>query len=255
VQQVAERRQDREREFHDALFAEDGEARSEAGRFYDIVDSSQRAYWNALMAHASGADCLEYGCAYGDNTIAVAKIGTSATGIDISGVVIDKARHAAADQRSPARFEVAEAESLPFADASFDLAFGNSVLHHLELRTATAEMARVLRPSGTGVFAEPLGHNRLINWYRSRTPELRTPDEHPLVKSDFELFAEYFARVEVRFFHLAALGAAFLSGRSGYEAARRVLGALDRRILTPRSPLRYQAWVCVVLLEGPKPSD
>jgi ubiquinone/menaquinone biosynthesis C-methylase UbiE len=54
-----------------------------------------------------------------------------------------------------ARFEVAEAERLPFGDESLDPAFGNSVLHHLEPATAVAEMVRVVRPSGAAVFAEP----------------------------------------------------------------------------------------------------
>ena len=41
----------------------------------------------------------------------------------------------------------ADAESLPFADESFDLVLGHAVLHHLpNLRRAFAEFHRVLRP-------------------------------------------------------------------------------------------------------------
>ena len=48
----------------------------------------------------------------------------------------------------------ADAESLPFADASFDLVLGHAVLHHLpNLRRAFAEFRRVLRPGGRIVFA------------------------------------------------------------------------------------------------------
>src|SRR5688572_22823191 len=155
----AERRQDREREFHDALFAQEGDARSETGRFYSIVKRSEAFYWDAVLSRASGADCLEYGCAYGGETLRVAPVAASAVGMDISPVAVEKARKAAAEAGSQARFEVAEAERLPFRDSSFDLAYGSSVLHHLELRPALAEMLRVLRPSGAGVFSEPLGHN------------------------------------------------------------------------------------------------
>jgi SAM-dependent methyltransferase len=48
----------------------------------------------------------------------------------------------------------ADAESLPFADSSFDLVLGHAVLHHLpNLRRAFAEFHRVLRPGGRIVFA------------------------------------------------------------------------------------------------------
>ncbi|HWF51012.1 MAG TPA: class I SAM-dependent methyltransferase [Solirubrobacteraceae bacterium] len=48
----------------------------------------------------------------------------------------------------------ADAESLPFADASFDFAFGHAVLHHLpDLPRAFAELYRVLRPGGRILFA------------------------------------------------------------------------------------------------------
>jgi SAM-dependent methyltransferase len=49
---------------------------------------------------------------------------------------------------------VADAEQLPFADASFDLVFGHAVLHHLpDVRQALIEMNRVLVPGGMIVFA------------------------------------------------------------------------------------------------------
>ncbi len=48
----------------------------------------------------------------------------------------------------------ADAESLPFADATFDLVLGHAVLHHLpDLRRAFAEFHRVLRPGGRIAFA------------------------------------------------------------------------------------------------------
>ena len=48
----------------------------------------------------------------------------------------------------------ADAESLPFADQSFDLVLGHAVLHHLpDLHRAFEEFHRVLRPGGRIVFA------------------------------------------------------------------------------------------------------
>ena len=48
----------------------------------------------------------------------------------------------------------ADAESLPFADHTFDLVLGHAVLHHVpDLERAFAEFHRVLRPGGRIVFA------------------------------------------------------------------------------------------------------
>jgi ubiquinone/menaquinone biosynthesis C-methylase UbiE len=53
-----------------------------------------------------------------------------------------------------------DAESLPFADGSFDLVLGHAVLHHLpDLGRAMEECARVLAPGGTMAFmGEPSRH-------------------------------------------------------------------------------------------------
>jgi ubiquinone/menaquinone biosynthesis C-methylase UbiE len=48
----------------------------------------------------------------------------------------------------------ADAERLPFEDASFDLVLGHAVLHHIpDLSRAFGEFARVLAPGGTLLFA------------------------------------------------------------------------------------------------------
>jgi SAM-dependent methyltransferase len=52
------------------------------------------------------------------------------------------------------RTACADAESLPFAEQSFDLVLGHAVLHHLpDLGRAFADFHRVLRPGGWIVFA------------------------------------------------------------------------------------------------------
>ncbi len=60
----------------------------------------------------------------------------------------------------------ADAERLPFADASFDLVLGHAVLHHIpDLPRAFTEFARVLAPGGEIMFAgEPSRYgDRLAN--------------------------------------------------------------------------------------------
>ncbi len=86
----------------------------------------------------------------------------------------DRDRHLARNaedargQRQAAGLEVedraAEAEQLPFEDASFDLVFGHAVLHHIpDLERGFSEFHRVLRPGGTLVFCgEPSRYGDLL---------------------------------------------------------------------------------------------
>jgi SAM-dependent methyltransferase len=61
------------------------------------------------------------------------------------------------------------AESLPFADESFDLVLGHAVLHHLpDLDRAFYEFRRVLRPGGTILFA---GEPSLLGDRLARVPK------------------------------------------------------------------------------------
>jgi ubiquinone/menaquinone biosynthesis C-methylase UbiE len=75
------------------------------------------------------------------------------------------------------RTAAAEAETLPFADQSFDLVFGHAVLHHLpDLGQAFSEFARVLRPGGTVAFCgEPSRYGDFLAAIPKRTALLTAP--------------------------------------------------------------------------------
>jgi len=81
---------------------------------------------------------------------------------------------------------VADAERLPFPDASFDLVLGHAVLHHIpDLPRAFREFARVLAPGGTLVFAgEPSRHGDRIASIPKRAASRAAPVWRALVGAD-----------------------------------------------------------------------
>jgi len=248
-------RQERERAFHDTLFARPaGQSREGADRFWPVAESSVQVYWGKILHHASGKVCLEIGSGTGTKALELAPVAQHVTGIDISSVAVDQANNAARSQGNGDRvtFAVAEGEELSFPDDSFDVVFGSSVLHHLSLDKALPEIARVLKPNGVAFFYEPMGHNPAINWFRRRTPEIRTPDERPLLQTDLSRMEDLFEVASFEFYHLFSIGAALLAGKKGFDETLRVLNKVDRVALSQRSPARLMAWCCVIDLERPR---
>jgi SAM-dependent methyltransferase len=99
---------------------------------------------------------LEIGAGTGYFTLNMLRAGVigEATCSDISPGMLSTLKANAKRLGLEVQTEPADAEQLPFEDASFDLVFGHAVLHHIpDLERAFGEFARVLAPGGTVVFA------------------------------------------------------------------------------------------------------
>jgi ubiquinone/menaquinone biosynthesis C-methylase UbiE len=94
---------------------------------------------------------LEVGCGPGQlwlRNIGRIPEGWEITLTDFSPGMLDEARHNLAGGR-PFAFEVADAQALPFPNASFDAVIANHMLYHVPDRPAAlSEIRRVLRPAG-----------------------------------------------------------------------------------------------------------
>jgi SAM-dependent methyltransferase len=98
---------------------------------------------------------LDLGCGDGQLTLRIASTGARVAGVDNSPEMLAAARSRGIDARE------GSAESLPFADRSFDAVFSNAVLHWVRNQDAMmAEVHRVLSPGGRFI-AEMAGHGNL----------------------------------------------------------------------------------------------
>lgn len=239
----------REREYHNQRFADDSEREERLGRYYAAIGYGFDLYRRRVRDEARGRSFLEYGCGTGSVAFELAGTAREVIGIDISDVAIQKARQTARHfGLHNVRLLVDNAEGMQLPDASVDVIAGSGIVHHLDIPRAMSEIRRVLRGGGVAIFAEPLGHNPLLNWYRQRTPHLRTPDEHPLLVKDLVAMAGGFSWMRVTYFGLVAplLGLWSREPRRGSRLTR-FIWWLDRWLC--KVPLlNRQAWYCVVEL-------
>lgn len=243
-------RAERERDFHNAVFAEHG--RAPLAKYYSVQRSAFRRYEELISKVPPGARALEYGCGPGSWAYFLARRGVRVDGIDISDVAIEKAREEAERQgvAELCTFQVMDAEAMDFEDSTFHLICGSAILHHLDLTKALPAIARKLDAGGRGVFVEALGTNPAINLYRRLTPRHRTPDEHPLVPGDLRLADAHFGAVEVDYFNFLTLMAVPFRSRPSFDRILDRLDAADQRLFG-LGPLHNLAWTAVIELAEP----
>src|SRR6185437_6310890 len=144
-------------------------------RYHDVAASSYDSKWGIDFGEVGQAQVtgklrkvlgraldrgfdrsLEVGAGTGYFSLNLMRAGIvrEATCTDISPGMVRTLRANAQRLGLTVRTARADAESLPFADAGFDLVLGHAVLHHLpDLERAFREFHRVLEPGGYVVFA------------------------------------------------------------------------------------------------------
>jgi len=106
-----------------------------------------------LLAEAAdlhaGWRVLDVACGNGNATLAAARSGTTAIGVDYVPALLESARERAVAEGLDAEFRDGDAEALPFGDDEFDAVlsvFG--AMFAPDHRRTAAEMLRVTRPGG-----------------------------------------------------------------------------------------------------------
>lgn len=157
------------------------------------------------LAPVPGAELLDVACGNGNLMLAAARRGARASGVDNASRLVGLARERLAEEGLKAELAVADAEQLPYADDSFDVAasiFG--VIFATDRAKACAEMRRVTRPGGAialtawlprGAFGEALKLTRAVAAEYSPPPQHDAPrplEAPPLDWSDPATLAELF---------------------------------------------------------------
>ena len=118
-----------------------------------------------------GRILLDVGCSWGRWTIAAARRGYRAVGIDPSLGAVMAARRVARQLNVEGTFVVGDARYLPFSNGAFDTVFSYSVIQHFsrdDARRAVGEIGRVLTPRGTARVQMPTRYGPRCLYHQAR---------------------------------------------------------------------------------------
>jgi SAM-dependent methyltransferase len=133
---------DANRRYYDAFATgyETQRGDNDPGGYHELLDELESEF---VRRFGAGRDVLEVGCGTGLVLGRIAGFAKSATGVDLSPGMLERARSRGLDVRE------ASATALPFDDQSFDVTCSFKVLAHIpDIERALSEMARVTRPGG-----------------------------------------------------------------------------------------------------------
>src|SRR5215470_8881254 len=122
-------------------------------RFSRSMENDARSFYERLDV-PPGAHLLDVACGSGQLALIAAREGVRVTGVDIAENLIERAQARSIAEGLSARFRVADAESLPFPDASFDVVVSLiGAMFAPRPHLVARELTRVCAPGGTIAMA------------------------------------------------------------------------------------------------------
>ncbi len=156
-------------------------------------------YALGLLGDLNGQHILDCGCGPGHTSIMFTHRGATVQGFDVDERELEKATALAEANGAEVDYSKQWFEEIDYPDASFDLAFGSCVIHHVDIRKAAVQLGRVLKPAGRGVFIENSNRNPLLMFARNRivghfgVPKYGDDEEeHPLRRDEIEMLRTHF---------------------------------------------------------------
>jgi 2-polyprenyl-3-methyl-5-hydroxy-6-metoxy-1,4-benzoquinol methylase len=210
-----------------------------------------------LLGEIAGKDLLDMACGMGEESVYFAKLGARVTGIDISDVGIASLKKRAAHHHLDITALEMRVDPTSFADNSFDRIHGLGILHHVGIEPGLAEVDRLLRPGGVGVFLEPIGNSKTVEAVKTFLMKHArflgdfdpvTDHEHNLTWREVETAVRRFADVRMYPYHLLYRLKRFFP-YDALNAVRRI----DMGLLSLVPQLRHYAGGVVICVRSKKP--
>ncbi|HKV05430.1 MAG TPA: class I SAM-dependent methyltransferase [Candidatus Acidoferrales bacterium] len=147
-----------------------------------------------MVMACAGDRAVDLACGPGTLALRFARHVRWVCGLDLTPAILERAREAAAGQGlANLDFAIGDAQSLPFADGSLDIAVTSYSLHHLpDAARAIGEMARVVRRGGrVGILDIYVPNDPQTSAWNNRIERLRDVSHTRTIMR--EEFDSYFA--------------------------------------------------------------
>lgn len=171
---------------------------------YAIIGTTLQIVGERLCEAAdlrAGESVLDVAAGNGNATLAAARRFADVVSTDYVEALLDRGRARADAERLPVRFRVADAEDLPFDDASFDVAVSTfGVMFTPDQETAARELTRVVRRGGRIALANWTPEGFIGQLFRIIGKHLPAPAgvKSPALWGTEARLAELFAGHQVR---------------------------------------------------------
>lgn len=237
-----------EKDFHNDIFRDTSKREDSVGKYYILQTAILDQFHKEINKFVdNGSAIIEIGCGLDETLFSSLNACQHRYAIDISEVAIEEQNMKAKRLGVNINYFVMDAHHLSFENEKFDLVFGTSILHHLNLEKSLPEFWRILKPAGKLIFIEPLGINPLIKKFRNKTPDLRTVDEKPLDLNDLRLIKAIFSSVNFMYFDLLTLTLPVLFGNQINKHAINFLRKLDSLLFSVLPFTRYYSWQVLIV--------
>lgn len=136
------------------------------------------AHLGRMLGQASDATALDLGCGGGHVAFALAPLVKQVIAYDLSQAMVDVVGREAQNRGlDNLRTRQGSVESLPYADASFDIVVSRYSTHHWhDTPTALREARRVLKPGGMAIFIDVVApESALLDTWLQSLELLRDP--------------------------------------------------------------------------------
>ncbi len=115
---------------------------------------------NAHFGDGAALSALDIGCGVGNYHALLTPMFNALAGVDVSNACVEMARQ----RNSSVNYKVYDGRTLPYENASFDVAFTICVMHHVppsQWENFAREMRRILKPGGLALVFEHNPRNPL----------------------------------------------------------------------------------------------